>query len=108
MRDLARKMLQSTILLAVLAIGCAKAGSQYVGKWVSANNPADTLNITQNGNQFQITGATLEQMNATYAKDGTLQIAGPMGMTISLNYDKSSDTLQGPAMVGTTTYKRVK
>lgn len=108
MRNLYRNTLQSILLLAIFAMGCAKAGSQYVGKWVNASNGADTLNITRAGDQFQITGATLERMSANYQKDGTLQIPGPMGMSINLNYDKSSDTLQGPGMSAPAVYKRVK
>jgi hypothetical protein len=95
-------------LLTALILGCASAGSQYVGKWVNTNNNLDTMDITRNGDNFQITGATLEKIDATYAKDGTLQIPGPMGTGLSLSYVKSSDTLQGSGMFGPTVYKRIK
>jgi hypothetical protein len=108
MRNLIQKALHSTLLLTVLVMGCSSAGSEYVGKWVNANNSADTMDITRNGDRFQITGATLEKIDATYAKGGTLQIPGPMGTGLSLTYNKSSDTLQGPGMFAPTVYKRVK
>ena len=108
MRQLIRKTLQLATMLVVVAVGCAKAGSEYVGKWVSTRNSADTLDITRSGEQFQITGATLQQMSATYTKDGVLQIPGPIGMSISLKYDKGTDTLQGPGMSAPTVYKRIK
>jgi hypothetical protein len=108
MRNLVRKAVQAAALLAVLTIGCAKAGSEFVGKWVNTNNSMDTLNIARNGDQFQITGANQQTMDATYAKDGTLQMSGATGMDLSLTYVKSSDTLQAPGMVGATVYQRVK
>jgi hypothetical protein len=106
MRNVIRKAIGATVLLTVLIIGCTKAGSEFVGKWVNTNNSMDTLNITRNGDQFQITGANQQTMDATYAKDGTLQISGVAGMGLNLTYVKSSDTLQGPGMMGPTVYKR--
>jgi hypothetical protein len=109
MRNMVRKTVQATVLLTVLIIGCSKAGSEFVGKWVNTNNPMDTMDITRNGDQFQIAGANQQTMDATYAKDGTLQMAGEAaGMGLSLTYVKSTDTLQGPGMMGPTVYKRVK
>lgn len=107
MKNLLRKAVQSTLLLTVLMVGCTKAGSEFVGKWVNANNPMDTLNITRNGDQFQITGANQQTMDATYAKDGTLQMGGIPGMDLSLTYVKGSDTLQTAGVLGPTVYKRV-
>ena len=103
-----RKAIQATLILAVLMIGCAKAGSEFVGTWVNTSNNADTLNITRNGDQFQITGPNQQTMDATYTKDGTLQMAFMPGMDLNLHYVKSSDTLQTEGVLGPTVYKRVK
>ena len=46
MNTVVRKAIQAALLLSVLTIGCAKAGSEFVGKWVNANNPMDTLNVS--------------------------------------------------------------
>jgi hypothetical protein len=108
MKTLVRKAVQATLLVTVLTLGCAKAGSEFVGKWVNANNSVDTLDIVRNGDQFQITGADQEKMDATFAKDGTLQMSGVMGMNLSLTYVKGSDTLQAPGVFGPTVYKRLK
>lgn len=108
MNTVVRKAIQAALLLSVLTIGCAKAGSEFVGKWVNANNPMDTLNIARNGDQFQITGTNQEMMDATYAKNGTLQMSGVIGMNLNLTYVKDSDSLQTPGAFGPTTYKRVK
>ena len=107
MKNVVRKAVGSVLLVTVLMIGCTKAGSEFVGKWVNSNNPVDTLNITRNGDQFQIVGANQQTMDATYAKDGTLQMGGmPAGMDMSLTYVKSSDTLQTAGILGPTVYKR--
>lgn len=106
MRNAIRKAVGPMLLLMVLTIGCAKAGSEFVGKWVNTTNSMDTLDITRSGDQFQITGANQQPMDAIYAKDGTLQMSGVMGMSLSLTYVKSSDTLQGPGMPSPTVYKR--
>jgi hypothetical protein len=108
MTKMVRKAVQATLILTVLTIGCAKAGSEFVGKWVNTGNSADTMTIAHNGDQFQITGANQQTMDAAIAKDGTLQMSGMPGMDLSLTYVKSSDTLQGPGMFGPTVYKRAK
>ncbi|MGA1984205.1 MAG: hypothetical protein ABSG84_17290 [Acidobacteriaceae bacterium] len=106
MTSMVRKTVQATLILTVLMIGCSKAGSEFVGKWVNSSNSADTMTIARNGDQFQITGANQQTMDATIAKDGTLQMAAMPGMDLSLTYVKSSDTLQAPGLLGPTVYKR--
>ncbi len=108
MKTLVSKAFGPVLLLVVLTIGCAKAGSEYVGRWVSTSNSMDTLNITRNGDQFQITGGNQQTMNVTYTKDGKLEMSSIPGMDLTLTYIKSSDTLQAPAIIGATVYKRVK
>lgn len=95
---LIRNAVWSCVLLTVVAIGCSKPGSEFVGKWVNSTNGLDTLVISRNGDQFQIAGPDNQKINATF-KDGTLQIPIVTG-TMDLKYVKSSDTLEAPGIMG--------
>lgn len=101
-----RKAFQSTLLLTVLMIGCTKAGSEFVGKWVNPSNTADTVQIDRNGDEFLLTGPDSTKIGATL-KDETLTMAAPMS-GITYTYVKSSDTLLAPGVFGQVEYKRAK
>ena len=107
MTRMLRRAIQSTLVFAVLAIGCSKPGSEFVGKWVNSGNTSDTLQIARSsGDQFTVTGPDNSSMNATY-NNGTLQVPGTMG-ALTLTYVKSSDSLTSPGILGQVEYKRAK
>jgi hypothetical protein len=101
-----RKALASAVVLAALVAGCSKPGSEYVGKWVNAGNSMDTMQITRNGDQFQIAGPEGPPVVATFS-ESSLHVPMPMG-SIDMKYDKGTDTIQTPGLFGTTQYKRSK
>src|SRR5580704_12225790 len=92
-----RKCVLILVLLTVVAIGCSRAGSEFVGKWVNTKNPNDRMEITRNGEQFLITTGG-QKVGSTY-KDGTLEISGVMG-SVRITYIKDSDTLLAPGFFG--------
>lgn len=102
-----RKAVRSLMLVTVLAAGCSKPGSEFVGKWVNSSNTTDTMDIERNGDQFTITGADQEKIPATY-NNGSLQVAGVMGSMMTLTYVKSSDSVVAPGLIGQVQYKRAK
>ena len=103
---LLRSSVQSTLLLALLLIGCSRPGHEFIGKWANSANSVDTMIISRNGDQFQITGPDNGKINATF-NNGILQI--PVAdSTMDLRYIKATDTIQAPSMFGTVEYKRVK
>ncbi len=101
-----RTALASILLPLVLAIGCSKPGSEFVGKWVNAGNSMDTMQITRAGDQFQIVGPDNQPINATFS-DGALHVPMLMG-SVDMKYDKNTDSIQTPGLFGTTQYKRAK
>jgi hypothetical protein len=102
----ASRAVKSTLLLAVLLIGCSAPGSEFVGKWVNSADSQDTLVISRNGDKFQIAGPDNHKMNATYT-NGALHIPLPIG-SMDLTYIKSLDTIQTSAMPVAVEYKRMK
>jgi len=102
----ARRAVKSTLLLAILLIGCSGPGSEFVGKWVNPVNSQDTLVISRSADKFQIAGPDNHKMDATY-KNGALHIALPIG-TMDLTYIRSLDTIQTSAMPDVVEYKRMK
>ena len=100
-----RGWIPALLLLAVIAAGCSRPGSEFVGKWVNTREARDTMEITRNGDQFLITGRG-NKVGATY-KDGSLEVSGIVG-SVRITYVKASDTLIGPGLFGQTEYKRVK
>ena len=103
MRSL-RKALAPIALAAFLAAGCSKPGSEFVGKWVNAGNGMDTMQITRNGDQFDISGPGGPPVVATFS-NGALHLPMPMG-SVDMKYDRGTDTIQTPGLFGTTQYKR--
>ena len=101
-----RTALASILLPLVLAIGCSKPGSEFVGKWVNSGDSTDTMQITRTGDQFQIIGSDNQPMNATFS-DGALHVPMPMG-SVDMKYDKGTDSIQTPGLFGTAQYKRAK
>jgi hypothetical protein len=93
------------LLVAVIAAGCSRPGSEFVGKWVNTREARDTMEITRNGDAFLIAGHG-NKIAATY-KDGSLEVSGVMG-SIRITYVKDTDTLLGPGLLGQSEYKRVK
>lgn len=100
-----RKCVFVLALLAVLAVGCSRAGSEFVGKWVNTKNLNDVMEITRNGDQFLVTVGR-QKIGATY-KDGMLEITGMMG-SVKLTHVKDTDTILTPGFFGQSEYKRVK
>lgn len=101
-----RKLAVAAALFASLLTACSKPGSEFEGKWVNAGNTMDTMQITRNGDQFQIAGPDGPAVVATFSNDA-LHVPMPMG-SVDMKYDKNTDTIQTPGLFGTTQYKRVK
>jgi hypothetical protein len=100
-----RKWIPALLFLVVVATGCSRAGSEFLGKWVNTANARDTMEITRNGEQYLIVAGG-NKMGATY-RDGGLEVPGMMG-PVRLTYVKDSDTLIAPGIFGQSEYKRAK
>jgi hypothetical protein len=107
MPDTLSKVITASLLLTVLALAncLTKSGSEFVGKWESAQSPDTKLEIIRNGDDFLILEGT-EKIGAVY-KDGGLVISGVFGSP-QITYIKESDTLLAPGLLGTSEYRRAK
>ena len=106
-----------TFVLSILLLltACAKAGSEYIGKWENVKNKKDQFEISRNGDNFLITrsGVNLFGNSQTttvpaVVKDGLLQVQGGFG-TATITYVKAADRVTAPALLGgNVEYERVK
>jgi len=105
MGRIAWKLNVALLLLMVIAAGCSRSGSQFLGKWVNTRDARDTMEITRNGEQFLIQVGS-NRIGAAY-KDGGLEVSGMMG-SVKITYVKDSDTLIAPGLFAQSEYKRAK
>jgi hypothetical protein len=89
----------------VILSGCRSTGSEFLGKWVNKANPIDTFQVVRNGDEFLIVGQG-GKIGATY-ENGALEVKG-MLLSVNLTYDKETDTLLAPGLLGNVEYKRLK
>ncbi len=95
------------LLSAVTLTGCASRGSEFLGKWVNAQNPNDTFQVTRNGDEYLIVSQNQKSgVGATY-KDGALEVQGAL-LSAHLTYVKRTDTILAPGFFGQVEYKRQK
>jgi hypothetical protein len=89
-------------------------GTEYLGKWIKADNADTTLEISRNGEGFLISatepgrfgaGPQTTTMPATY-KDGVLQVVGGLGS--GFTYLKDKDMILSPFGRQSDLFKRVK
>lgn len=52
-------LLLATVLMLIFAVGCGNiTGGEFIGKWVNAERPAETLEIKRNEENFIVTQST--------------------------------------------------
>lgn len=93
------------LLSIVLLEGCASRGSEFLGTWVNTQNPADSFDIVQNGDQFLILSKG-NKVGATYEK-GMLEVKGILGTT-ELTYVRKTGTISTPGFLGQVEYRKEK
>lgn len=93
------------LLSTVALTGCAFRGSEFLGRWVNAQNPNDTFQVVRNGDEFFIVSQG-KKVGATF-KDGNLQFGGTL-LSVNLTYVKQTDTILGQGFWGPIEYKRKK
>ncbi len=101
--------------ITLVLAGCAKAGSEYLGKWQNIKSQSDQFEIVRNGDNFLVTKTTQgfsgKPSSTTLScvlRDGILQSTGGFA-TATLTYVKATDRLTTPGMFGgNVEYERVK
>lgn len=98
------------LAVALVALGCSKPGSEYLGKWQNTKNKNDQFEIVRNGDNFLVTksGRGKPITLSCVLRDGILQSTGGFG-TATLTYVKATDHLTTPGFLGgNLEYERVK
>jgi hypothetical protein len=109
------RRLRAVVFIMLLWVGCAKSGSEYLGKWKNVKNKNDQFEIARNGDNFLLTKTTVgifgKPQTSTVTcvlKDGILESKGGF-VTATLTHVKATDRLTTPGMMGgTVEYERVK